>query len=243
MSAYILRRLLALIPTLLFASIIVFVTVRLIPGRRHRPDAEPERHRRRPDEPRAADRRARPRPADPRAVPALGRRGRCAATSAARCGTTTPVTELLLPSGCRSPSSSACWRSLVALRCSHCRSASIRRCARTRWATTIARSFSILLLAVPSFWLGTHGDGVPVDLVGLVARARATSRFPDDPLQNLEQMIVPAIVLGAVAVGRHDAHDAHDDARGAAPGLHPHRAGPRACPSGWWCGATRCATR
>ena len=32
MQAYILRRLLALIPTLFFASLIVFVTVRLIPG-------------------------------------------------------------------------------------------------------------------------------------------------------------------------------------------------------------------
>ena len=44
MQAYVVRRLLALIPTLFFASVIVFVTVRLIPGRRHRPDAEPERH-------------------------------------------------------------------------------------------------------------------------------------------------------------------------------------------------------
>jgi peptide/nickel transport system permease protein len=32
MQAYIIRRLLAMVPTLLFASIIVFVTVRLIPG-------------------------------------------------------------------------------------------------------------------------------------------------------------------------------------------------------------------
>jgi len=32
MQAYIVRRLLALIPALFFASIIVFVTVRLIPG-------------------------------------------------------------------------------------------------------------------------------------------------------------------------------------------------------------------
>ena len=32
MQAYILRRLLALIPTLFFASVIVFTTVRLIPG-------------------------------------------------------------------------------------------------------------------------------------------------------------------------------------------------------------------
>ena len=32
MQIYILRRLLALVPTLLFASLIVFVTVRIIPG-------------------------------------------------------------------------------------------------------------------------------------------------------------------------------------------------------------------
>ena len=32
MGAYVLRRLLALIPTLLIASIIVFVTIRMIPG-------------------------------------------------------------------------------------------------------------------------------------------------------------------------------------------------------------------
>ena len=32
MQAYIIRRLLALIPTLIFASFIVFITVRLIPG-------------------------------------------------------------------------------------------------------------------------------------------------------------------------------------------------------------------
>ena len=32
MQAYIIHRLLALIPTLFFASVIVFITVRLIPG-------------------------------------------------------------------------------------------------------------------------------------------------------------------------------------------------------------------
>ena len=44
MQAYVARRLLALIPTLFFASVIVFVTVADDPRRRHRPDAEPERH-------------------------------------------------------------------------------------------------------------------------------------------------------------------------------------------------------
>ena len=43
-------------------------------GRRHRPDAEPERHLRRQDQPRPADRRARPRQADVGAVLALDRR-------------------------------------------------------------------------------------------------------------------------------------------------------------------------
>ncbi len=32
MQAYVIRRVLALIPTLIFASLIVFITVRLIPG-------------------------------------------------------------------------------------------------------------------------------------------------------------------------------------------------------------------
>jgi peptide/nickel transport system permease protein len=59
----------------------------------------------------------------------------------------------------------------------------------------IARSFSILLLAVPSFWLGTMvvvfpsiwwGWSPPIDYVGFFA----------NPWQNLQQMIVPGIVLG-----------------------------------------------
>ena len=60
----------------------------------------------------------------------------------------------------------------------------------------IARSFSIVLLAVPSFWLGTvvvvfpsiwWGWSPPVDFV----------RFSDDPLANLQRMLVPGIILGA----------------------------------------------
>jgi peptide/nickel transport system permease protein len=59
----------------------------------------------------------------------------------------------------------------------------------------VARSFSILLLAVPSFWLGTMvvvfpsiwwGWSPPIDYVGFFA----------NPWQNLQQMVVPGIVLG-----------------------------------------------
>ncbi len=60
----------------------------------------------------------------------------------------------------------------------------------------IARSFSILLLAVPSFWLGTMvvvfpsiwwGWSPPVDFVP----------FFESPGANLKQMLLPGIVLGA----------------------------------------------
>jgi len=59
----------------------------------------------------------------------------------------------------------------------------------------ITRSFSILLLAVPSFWVGTMvmvfpsiwwGWSPPVEFV----------RFADDPLQNLKNLLLPAAVLG-----------------------------------------------
>lgn len=59
----------------------------------------------------------------------------------------------------------------------------------------ITRSFSILLLAVPSFWVGTMvmvfpsiwwGWSPPVEFV----------RFTDDPLQNIQNLLLPAAVLG-----------------------------------------------
>ncbi len=39
----------------------------------------------------------------------------------------------------------------------------------------LTRSFSILMLAVPELLAGHHGDGVPVDLVGLVAGGQLRS--------------------------------------------------------------------
>lgn len=60
----------------------------------------------------------------------------------------------------------------------------------------LARSFSILLLAVPSFWLGTMlvvfpsiwwGWSPPIEYVP----------FSESPSANLSQMLLPGIVLGA----------------------------------------------
>nr|WP_245438809.1 ABC transporter permease [Bradyrhizobium sp. SK17] len=60
----------------------------------------------------------------------------------------------------------------------------------------IARSFSILLLAVPSFWLGTMVVVFPSIWWGWSPEVNYVP-FSAAPLQNLKQMIVPAIVLGA----------------------------------------------
>ena len=63
-----------------------------------------------------------------------------------------------------------------------------------------ARSFGILALSIPGFWLGTMvvvfpsiwwGWSPPLELI----------RFTDDPLGNLEQFIVPALVLGMIMAG------------------------------------------
>jgi peptide/nickel transport system permease protein len=60
----------------------------------------------------------------------------------------------------------------------------------------VARSFSILLLAVPSFWMGTMVMVFPSIWWGWSPEVNYV-KFADDPIQNLKQIIVPAMVLGA----------------------------------------------
>jgi len=64
----------------------------------------------------------------------------------------------------------------------------------------IARSFAILCIAVPSFWLGTMvivfpslwwGYSPPIILIP----------FTEDPIGNLQMFIIPAVVLGMVMSG------------------------------------------
>jgi len=59
-----------------------------------------------------------------------------------------------------------------------------------------ARSFSILLLAVPGFWLGTMVMVFPSIWWGWSPAVNYVP-FTSDPLQNMKQMLVPAVVLGA----------------------------------------------
>ena len=58
-----------------------------------------------------------------------------------------------------------------------------------------ARSFAILLLAVPSFWMGTMVMVFPSIWWGWSPEVNYV-KFSDDPWQNMKQMIVPALVLG-----------------------------------------------
>ncbi len=60
----------------------------------------------------------------------------------------------------------------------------------------LARSFSILLLAVPSFWLGTMVVVFPSIWWGWSPPIEFTP-FWQSPSQNLQQMLLPGIVLGA----------------------------------------------
>ena len=59
----------------------------------------------------------------------------------------------------------------------------------------LTRSFSILMLAVPSFWMGTMVMVFPSIWWGWSPQVRFVA-FTEDPLQNLSQMILPAIILG-----------------------------------------------
>ncbi len=59
----------------------------------------------------------------------------------------------------------------------------------------VARSFSLLMLAVPSFWLATMVMVFPAIWWGWSPEIQFV-RFLDDPIRNLQQMLIPATILG-----------------------------------------------
>ena len=59
----------------------------------------------------------------------------------------------------------------------------------------LTRSFSILMLAVPSFWMGTMVMVFPSIWWGWSPQVNFVA-FTVDPVQNLKQMILPALILG-----------------------------------------------
>jgi len=59
----------------------------------------------------------------------------------------------------------------------------------------MARSFSLLMLAVPSFWVGTMITVFPSIWWGWSPEINFVP-FHEDPWQNLQQLIIPAVILG-----------------------------------------------
>jgi peptide/nickel transport system permease protein len=193
MQSYIARRILTLIPTLFFASLIVFVTVRLIPGSvidlmLSQNDI-------------AADRVSREqlisvlgldKPMWEQYVSWIGGIllngdfGRSLWQS-------TPVAELLIA---RLPVTFQL--GFMALIVALSVAIPIGAYSAMRQDTVgdyVSRSFSILMLAVPSFWMGTIVVVFPSIWWGWSPEVKFEP-FQQNPLHNLSQMIIPAIILG-----------------------------------------------
>ncbi len=194
MGPYLARRLLALLPTLFFASLIVFMTVRMIPGdvidlMMSQNDMAADKKSR--DEVIAA--MGLDRPLLQQYVQWIG-----AIFLHADLGLSlwqnTPVTEMLkarLPVTFELAGLALLVALTIAIPIGVY--SALRQDTRTDY---IARSFSILLLAVPSFWLGTVVMVFPSIWWGWSPQVRFVP-FLQEPLEHLKQMIVPAIILGA----------------------------------------------
>jgi len=193
MQAYLARRLLALIPALFFASLIVFVIVRLVPGNiidmmLAQNDV-------------GADKLSRDqlistlgldRPMWQQyfswisGILLHGDFGRSLWQN-------TPVRELL---GARMPVTFEL--GLLAMIVALCTAIPIGIYSAIRQDTAgdyLTRSFSILMLAVPSFWMGTMVMVFPSIWWGWSPEVKFVA-FTQDPIQNLKQMILPALILG-----------------------------------------------
>jgi peptide/nickel transport system permease protein len=193
MQAYIIRRLLALIPTLFFASVIVFVTVRMIPGDvidlmlSQNDIAAAKMGREQLEKALGFD------------TPMWIQYGKWVGNILLHgdfgnsLWQNTPVSEYL---AARLPITFEL--GLMALIVGLLVAIPIGVYSAMRQDTPgdyIARSFSILMLAVPSFWLGTMVMVFPSIWWGWAPEMKFVP-FSVDPMQNLSQMIIPAIILG-----------------------------------------------
>ena len=69
-----------------------------------------------------------------------------------------------------------------------------------KWGDYIGRSFAILCISVPGFWLGTLIIVLPAIWWRYLPPIYIIS-FPEDPINNLRMFIAPAIVLGMALAG------------------------------------------
>jgi len=64
-----------------------------------------------------------------------------------------------------------------------------------KWGDYIGRSYAILCISVPAFWVGTMVIVFPAIWWGYMPPVMLT-HFTEDPIGNLRMFIIPAIVLG-----------------------------------------------
>ncbi|MBA7481114.1 Dipeptide transport system permease protein DppB [subsurface metagenome] len=69
-----------------------------------------------------------------------------------------------------------------------------------KWGDYIGRSFAILCISVPGFWLGTMIIVFPSIWWGYMPSIMLIP-FTEDPLGNLKMFIIPAVVLGMALSG------------------------------------------
>lgn len=193
MQAYIIRRLLALIPTLFFASVIVFTTVRLIPGdiidlMLSQNDISASKM----DREVLMEVLGLDKPMWSQYLTWVGNLFQ--GDMGQSLWQSTPVTERLAE---RLPVTFELGFLAILIGLTIALPIGVYSAIRQDTAGDyIARSFSILLLAVPSFWLGTMVVVIPSIYFGWSPEVSYIS-FSEDPIGNLKQMLVPAAVLGA----------------------------------------------
>ncbi len=191
MQAYILRRLLALVPTLALVSLIVFLSIRLIPGdvvdlMMSQNDISTGQDRAKIEAALGFDR------------PILSQYFSWAGDAVTGdLGTSlwkgTPVVDQLLE---RLPISLEL--TLLALLVALSVAIPIGIYSAVRQDTIgdyLTRSFSLIMLAVPGFWLGTLVMVFP-SVWWRWSPALEYTPFFEDPVANLRHMLVPAILLG-----------------------------------------------
>ncbi len=191
MQAYIARRLLALVPTLFFASLIVFIAMRLIPGdvidlMMAQNDIATSQDRERIEAALGLDQPILNQYVDWVGGVFRGDLGRSLWQN-------TPVTEQL-----KATLPITFELGLLALIVALTVAIPIGIYSALRQDTIgdyVARSFSLMMLAVPSFWLGTLVMVFPSVWWRWSPPLEYTPFF-QDPIANLSHMIIPAILLG-----------------------------------------------
>ncbi|MEM7078945.1 MAG: ABC transporter permease [Pseudomonadota bacterium] len=191
MQAYIARRLLALIPTLFFASLIVFISMRLIPGdvidlMLAQNDIATSQDRARIEAALGLDQ-----PLLTQYIQWVG--GVFQGDLGRSLWQNVPVTEQLAAT---MPITFELGLLALIIALSVAIPIGIYSAMRQDSAGDyIARSFSLLMLAVPSFWLGTLVMVFP-SVWWRWSPPLEYVPFFEDPIANLSHMLVPALLLG-----------------------------------------------